>query len=68
MKREEAPAYIMSQVVCAMADIEGMKALNAERAAKGYAQAYDEAAFFAVPEKYGLHQNAVITFFDGFKY
>jgi len=62
MNTEQRIAYIQSQVVCAQAEIEGMKALNHERMDGGYTLAYDEAAFLAVPEKYGLTHNQVIAY------
>ena len=38
-------AYVMAQTVAAMARLEGMKALNAERASHGQSAAYTEADF-----------------------
>lgn len=64
MSPVERAAYIFAQAVCALAEIEGMKAENADRAAKGYAQAYPEKAFFDIPEKHGIHHNAVIGCFQ----
>lgn len=40
-------ARLIAQMHAVNARIEGMKALNTERAANGYALAYDEGAFFA---------------------
>ena len=61
MTPEQKAAYVFAQSVCAMAEIEGMKALNTERESKGYALAYDEAAFLEILNKYGIHHNAVLT-------
>lgn len=57
-------AYIQTQILCANADIEGMKAENNKRQNRGEAQAYDEDSFFNIPEKYGLHHNQVIAGFE----
>lgn len=63
MTKEQKVAYVFAQSVSALAEIEGMKALNKEREAKGYALAYGEDAFFEVPNKYGIHHNAVVSLF-----
>ncbi len=65
MTPEQASAYIISQSVCAMAQLEAMKITNAERIAEGKAIAYDEAAFYAVQDAYCISHNAVIGFFQG---
>ena len=57
-------AFVMSQVACAFATIEGMKALNAERA-QGGNSGYSEAAFLAVPDQFGLRHNDVLTTLNG---
>ena len=64
MTPEQKAAFINAQAACAMAAIAGMQALNAERQANGYALAYDEAAFAAVPDRYCIGHNAVVTFFQ----
>lgn len=63
MTREQKVAYVFAQSVCALAEIEGMKALNKEREAQGAALAYSDDAFLKVPDKYGIHHNAVIGLF-----
>jgi len=65
MTPEQKAAYVFAQAVCAIGEIEGMKALNSEREHKGCALAYDEEAFLKVSEKYGIHHNAVLTIFHG---
>jgi hypothetical protein len=57
---EQAAAFIYSQTVCALAEIEAMKIANVERAMDNYSPAYDEDAFRAIPEKYGIGHNATI--------
>lgn len=63
MTPEQRAAYVFAQSVCAMAEIEGMKASNTERESKGYTIAYDEDAFVRVIEKYGIHANATLNLF-----
>lgn len=63
MTPEQSAAYIISQSVSALAQIEAMKAANVERLAEGKALAYDEAAFFAVQDTYCIGHNAVLTMF-----
>ena len=54
-------AYVMATTVAATAWIEAMKAANAEREARGHAQAYNEEAFERVAQDFGLHHNAVVA-------
>lgn len=65
MNTDQRIAYINAQVVCAMAEIEGMKAANTERERNGYSLAYGEEAFYAVPEKFGLTHNQVLEYLKG---
>lgn len=53
-------AIVMANVVRATARIEAMKALNAERADKGLAQAYGENAFYEIINDECIGWNAVI--------
>lgn len=53
-------AYVFSQSVCVMAEIQGMIALNQYRLGRGETIAYDEKAFDEVALKYGIHHNAVV--------
>ena len=63
MTDEQKAAYVFAQAVSALAEIEGMKALNMQRQTQGYSMAYDDEAFFKVPDKYGLGHNAVMSLF-----
>ncbi len=54
-------AYVLSQTVAALAQLEGMKALNAERFRHDLAAAYSEADFEHVPVDFGLTHNAVMN-------
>jgi hypothetical protein len=65
MTDEQKAAYIYAQAVCAMAEIEAMKAENAFRQMRGESMAYNDESFLAVPEKYALHHNAVVSLFGG---
>ena len=63
---EARAAFVNSQVACAMIELEAMKALNSERAMRGENIAYDEAAFLALQDKYGLGHNTVIQYLRDF--
>jgi hypothetical protein len=63
MDREQQIAYINSQIVCAMAEIEGMKANNKMREDRQEALAYGENDFIDIPAKYSLDHNSVIKLF-----
>jgi hypothetical protein len=63
-RMHQGVAFVFSQSVAALAEIEAMKALNAERQDKGLAQAYGEEAFAEVANKYGIHHNAVLSTFE----
>ncbi len=62
MDREQRIAFINSQTVCAMADIERMKAENQIRLYRGESAAYDGEAFFGIIDKFGLNHNRVIMY------
>ncbi len=53
-------AYIMSQVACALIELEAMKAANYQRAQLGQAQEYSEDAIVSLIDKYHLDHNSVI--------
>ena len=61
MTPEQRAAYIFAQSVSAMAEIEGMKAENSDRLSKGLSIAYGDEAFFAVPEKFGITHNQILS-------
>ena len=65
MTPEQQAAYVMAQVICAYAKIEGMKVANRDRQQRGDPQAYSEEAFGNVATGYGLEHNQVIAFFYG---
>lgn len=63
MTPEQKAAYVIAQAACASAEIAAMQAANQQRERQGFAQAWDEAAFLSIPDKYGIHHNAVISLF-----
>lgn len=66
-RMHQGAAYVMAQTICALAEIEGMKAENAGRADKGMAQAYGHESFVGVIDKYGIHHNGVMTMFEQYR-
>ncbi len=65
MTPEQLASFVFANSVAAFAEIQGMVAENTFREQKGQTIAYDEEAFLAVIEKYGIHHNAVMTTFGG---
>ena len=66
MDTEQRIAFVQSQVLCTMAEIEAMKAKNSERILAGFDElAYDEIAFQNVPANYGLEHNTVLIYLQG---
>jgi hypothetical protein len=61
MTKNQSAAYLFSQSACALAEIEGMKAENAIRGMRGEPLAYNEAAFIAVIDNYGIHHNGAVA-------
>lgn len=64
MSPEQSAAFIAAQSACMLTEMEAMKAANQERALHGHSPAYGEDAFLALPVKYGVHHNAVVSFFQ----
>ncbi len=62
MTPEQKAAFINAQAACAMAEIAGMQAANQHRLSLGHSIAYDEDAFAAVPDRFGIGHNAVVIF------
>ena len=54
-------AFLFSQSVCALAEIEGMKAENMMRESRGEAMAFTYDMIAEVPQKYGIHHNSAVT-------
>ena len=63
MTEEQKAAYIYSQSVAAMCEVEAMKAENHQRCCEGQSQAYDSQAFLLIIYRYGLDCNTVLGWF-----
>lgn len=64
MTPEQSAAFVQSQTACAMAEIASMHAANREREMQGHTHAYDETAFRAVPDEFGIGYNSVVRLFQ----
>ena len=64
MTPEQKAAYINARVACATIEAAGMTALNMQRASLGLSMAYEDDAFDALIDKYGIHHNAVLNLFN----
>jgi len=64
MTKEEKIAYINAQSVAATAHIFGMSAENYSRVHNGLSIAYNDEAFFKVPECFGITHNQVMELFN----
>jgi len=64
MTSEQQAAYIMAQAAALNAEVAGMQAENAFREMQGHTIAYGEDAFQAAINRYGVHHNAVVGFFN----
>lgn len=62
MDKESRVAFINAQVACALADIAGMQAANAQRAIEGLSPAYGEQDFNSVQHNYMIGHNTVIEY------
>lgn len=56
-------AFVQTQAVCALAEIEAMRADNMQRQALGESMAWGFDDFIAVRDRYLIGHNAVIDFF-----
>ena len=63
MTPDQVAAFIQSQTVCALAEIEAMKAENRMRQIQDKSPAYDETSFRAVPAEFGIEHNDVVGMF-----
>lgn len=64
MTPEQKAAFITAQSACAIAEIEAMHAENQACIASDRAPIFAFRDFKDIPNKYGLHHNAVVTFFE----
>jgi nitrous oxidase accessory protein NosD len=66
MTNEQKAAYVQAQAAAALIEAMGMAAENMQRSHQGASIAYDEKAFLAIIEKYGIHHNSVIGLFHSY--
>ena len=66
MDREEKLIYINGMIACAQIECAGMVAENEQRKAVGASMAYTEEAFSKLINKYGIHHNSIISYFEGY--
>lgn len=65
MDAAQSAAYVIAQAACCAAEIAAMQAANANANRADVQPPFDEQDFRAVPERYGVHHNAVLTLFQG---
>lgn len=65
MNDAQKAAFINAQAACALAEIAAMQAANALPLSLRGRALYTEDDFRAVPDRYGIHHNAVLTLFHG---
>ena len=65
MYQEEKPAYIMSQVACALIEALGMLAENQYRLNMEKQIAYDGDSFFKLIDEYHIGHNDIMSFLQG---
>ena len=63
MNEQQKAAYIFSQSVCALIELEAMKQANRDREANCQASAYREEDFMELFNKYFIGHNDVIGYF-----
>lgn len=63
MTEEQKAAYVFAQAIAALVELESMKAANLMREMQGKSIAYGEEEFLALIEKWGIHNNAMISLF-----
>ncbi len=64
MTPEQSAAYINAQTACALAEIEAMKAANRDAELKGDVPRFGWGDFINIPDRYGIHHNAVVSSFQ----
>lgn len=58
-------AYINAQVACMLAELEAMKARNAQDRSGGCHPTFTEDDFRGLPDRMGVHHNAVVSYLVG---
>ncbi len=62
MTPEQTVMYIQAQRVCAECELEAMKVANRDADDRIEGRPYNEQDFNNLPNKYGIHHNAMLTF------
>jgi len=62
---ETRAAYIVAMAACANASVAAMQAENDAAKSAGRPQVYNYHDFEGVPNAYGIHHNAVVSFLNG---
>jgi len=65
MTPEQQAAYIIAQSACMHAEIEGMRSANLAAAVNADLPPFKKEDFDALPARYGLDHNSVVSFFTG---
>jgi len=65
MNKAQGAAYINAQAVSALCELESMKAANRLANTQEQCAPYTEVDFLNIPNRFGIHHNAVLTFFQG---
>lgn len=63
MTPEQQAAYVQAQAVCALAEIEAMRAENTQRAQRGEPITHRAKDFEAIPAAYGITRNQIVELF-----
>ena len=64
MTEEQKAAYVIGMAVGGLIEAFGMMSDNMQRQYRGESIAYDEKAFYKLMEDRGLHNNAIVKFFQ----
>ena len=64
MDKEQRLTYINAMIVCAQIECAGMVADNENSKVIGHSMVHNKEDFDRVINKYGIHHNAVISYFE----
>jgi len=65
MNKEQGAAYINAQVASALCELASMQAANHLANTQETCAPYTEQDFINIPNRFGIHHNAILTFFQG---
>lgn len=66
MTPEQKVAYTQGMVACLLSELESMKAANFYADQRGEEAPHKPDEFMALPNKYGVHHNALIELFHSY--